>query len=154
MSKLMSWTRCCIDATKSLDDAASSADDREARYQLKDVAELASMKRTIVSLREQVLKSAFTLKRKQFCLQIDGYLRSAYAKASSQPTVPKSGLREPLLLLKLSLKLLMGIRNYDESNPVKACEAPGASTGAKDAWLTIKLQYTKACLLLLIRIFV
>ncbi|KAK6820666.1 hypothetical protein PG990_012650 [Apiospora arundinis] len=151
MSKLMSWTHCCIMASKELD--ASSTSSNEARYQLKDVAELASMERSIVSWRKHILHSAFALERKRPCLKIDGYLRTAYAKIAHQPTVPKSGLREPLLLLKMALRQLMIICDFDKQTPVKVSEAPNASRGADDAWLTIQLQYTKACLLLLIRIF-
>lgn len=65
-----------------------------------------------------------------------------------------SSLREPFLLLKMALRQLMIIRDFDDRVPVKATEAPGASRGADDAWLTIKLQYAKACLVLLVRIFV
>ncbi|KAK8016285.1 hypothetical protein PG993_014474 [Apiospora rasikravindrae] len=85
--------------------------------------------------------------------KIDGYLSTAYAKASSQPTGLISSLREPFELLKMALRELMRIRDLDGRVPVEANEGPTAGREAEDAWLTIKLQYAKACLLLLIRIF-
>ncbi|KAK7962407.1 uncharacterized protein PG986_003232 [Apiospora aurea] len=155
MSKLMSWPRWCIDADKSLKrhETCSVKPGTQTHYQLKGLSELLSMEQSIISWREKVMRSAFSEERKQFCVKIDDCLRKAYARASSQPTGPISGLREPFWQLRRALKKLMIIRDLDESVPVKASEAPTASRGAEDAWLTIKLQYTKACLLLLIRIF-
>ncbi|KAK7985072.1 hypothetical protein PG996_005688 [Apiospora saccharicola] len=147
MSKLMSWTHYCIQADMEF------ASGSETHYQLKGVAELASMEQAIMSWRENVIHSTFAPERKRFCLKIDGYLRAAYAKASNQPTGPMSSLREPFMLLKMALRQLMIIRDFDDRVPVRATEAPRASRGAEDAWLTIKLQYAKACLVLLIRIF-
>ncbi|KAK8074916.1 hypothetical protein PG997_009579 [Apiospora hydei] len=155
MSKLMSWPRWCIDADKSLTkhETSSVKPGTETHYQLKGLSELLSMEQSIISWREKVILSAFSDERKQFCCKIDHCLRKAYARASSQPTGPISGLREPFEQLKMALRKLMIIRNFDESVPVKATEASTASRGVEDAWLTIKLQYAKACLLLLIRIF-
>ncbi|KAK7914602.1 hypothetical protein PG985_012305 [Apiospora marii] len=154
MSKLMSWTRYCNKADKKLKKhVASAGSGSESHYQLKGTAELASMEQTIMSWRENVMHSAFIPERKRFCLKIDGHLRAAYAKASNQPTGPMSSLQEPFLQLKNALRQLMIIRDFDDRVPVKAAEAPIASRGAEDAWLTIKLQYAKACLVLLVRIF-
>ncbi|KAK8061237.1 hypothetical protein PG994_007603 [Apiospora phragmitis] len=134
MSKLMSWTGYCMKADKSLVKHATSSvkSGSEARYQLKGIAELASVKRSIMSWREHAIRSAILPERKRFCLKIDGYLRTAYARASDQPTGPISGLREPFMLLKMALKQLMIIRNFDERVRVKAAETPRANREAED----------------------
>ncbi|KAH6648716.1 hypothetical protein BKA67DRAFT_370669 [Truncatella angustata] len=165
MSKLASWIAAghraiaVVDAQIAEEPASQARQGGSVISPLASVSDYRALAATHRYWRHSFKQGSLAGRRHRFVREFSDRIHRAYDVASQlKPQATAADLREPLVHLQTALEVLGSIKIYDDETPITSRELPPrllqdpSKPSAEAIWLHMKLDYTKHCLVLLVRV--